>query len=100
MGFDYKMDLALLGGICAKESIPAILKTLYNLDNADKKNNLKEKISLRTAISFLIFTSLYCPCLNTLLAIKNELNILISSLLLIFYTVTAFFFAYLFSIFI
>ena len=90
LGFDYKMDIALLGGIFAKESVPIILKTLYNIDDNDSSNEMKTKIPFKRGVTFLIFTMLYCPCINTLIAIKNELGILISTFLVFFYFMLAF----------
>ena len=100
LGFDYKMDISLLGGIFAKESVPVILKTLYNINDSDNKEDIKNKIPIQTGITFLIFTMIYCPCINTLITIKGELGSIITVFLMLFYIVLAFIVSFLFKIFI
>lgn len=100
LGFDYKMNIALIGGFFTKESVPIILKTLYNICSDDEKKDTKNKIPITTGIIFLIFTMIYCPCINTLLAIKNELGSVFSMFLVIFYLILAFGTSFLFKIFI
>lgn len=91
LGFSPKMNIALVGGVFAKETIPAILKTLYNYEESNKNTEIKNEIPLKVGISFLIFCSLYCPCINTIIAIKNELNLFYSVLFTSYYTFLSFF---------
>ena len=90
LGFNWKIDIALLGGIFAKESIPSILKTLYL---SDKNVKIESNFNLPTIISFIFFILFYCPCINTILAIFSEIGGFFTIFSLLFYTM----FSYLFS---
>ena len=94
LGFNWKMDIALICGIFAKESIPSILKTMYTNDNngSDIRSNLK----LPVIISFIFFILFYCPCINTILAIFNEIGLFFTIFITLFYTL----FSYCFSFFV
>jgi len=75
IGFNWKMSVAILTGLSAKEVVVSTLKVLYaddsskniNSDIPDEKNKglmdaLKKDISIPSAIAFLIFIMLYIPC--------------------------------------
>ena len=96
LGFNSNMNIALIGGIFAKETIPAILKTLYKSNNNEDFKNIKNEIPLKNGISFIIFCSLYWPCINTILVIKNELNLMYCFLFTLYYTCLAFFSSFFF----
>lgn len=63
--FDWKMNSSLLVGISHKELIVSSLSVLNKRD---------EKIQPQVALPFLIFISLYCPCIATLIVIARELT--------------------------
>lgn len=79
-GFDWKSNIALVGGIAAKEVIVATLGTAYSLGDVDPEESEGLSTRLRndtswtwiTAISFLIFVMLYSPCFVTVVAIAKE----------------------------
>ena len=68
LGFDWRMSVALLSGLAAKEVVVSTLGVLYALgEGADEKNaqlqaKLKANISLPAAIAFIVFVMIYLPC--------------------------------------
>jgi ferrous iron transport protein B len=80
MGFDWRTNVALLGGFAAKEVIVATLGTAYSLGEVEpeKAESLSEKLSKDphwnplTAFTLLLFVMLYNPCIATLVTIKKE----------------------------
>ncbi len=73
IGFNWKMSVAILTGLSAKEVVVSTLKVLYvdknnnNSDVPDEENQglikaLRKDISIPSAIAFLIFIMLYLPC--------------------------------------
>ncbi|MBQ9537607.1 MAG: ferrous iron transport protein B [Desulfovibrionaceae bacterium] len=80
IGFNWRTDVALLGGIAAKEAIVSTLGTAYSLgsevgdDDAPLSQLLKQDPSWNkgVALSLLVFVLLYSPCFVTLVVIKQE----------------------------
>ncbi len=80
MGFDWRTNVALLGGFAAKEVIVATLGTAYSLGEVEpeKAESLSEKLSKDphwnplTAFTLLLFVMLYNPCIATLVTIRKE----------------------------
>jgi ferrous iron transport protein B len=80
MGFDWRTNVALLGGFAAKEVIVATLGTAYSLGEVDTKNaeTLSEQLrkapgwNRLTAFTLLLFVMLYNPCIATLVTIRRE----------------------------
>ncbi|MBI4963817.1 MAG: ferrous iron transport protein B [Desulfomonile tiedjei] len=80
MGFDWRTNVALLGGFAAKEVIVATLGTAYSLGEVEpeKAESLSEKLSKDPhwnplkAFTLLLFVMLYNPCVATLVTIKKE----------------------------
>lgn len=89
LGFDWKMSVCLVSGLAAKEFIVGTMAVLYRLDDVDGDNkSQKEQIrnakhtygpqkgepvfTLPIALSFLVFSMIYMPCIATFLAIKKE----------------------------
>ncbi|MDR3204433.1 MAG: ferrous iron transport protein B [Deltaproteobacteria bacterium] len=79
-GFDWQTNIALIGGVAAKEVVISTLGTAYSLGevDADASEALADKIkkdshwTKANAISLMIFTLLYSPCFVTLMVIKRE----------------------------
>ncbi|MGC9052950.1 MAG: nucleoside recognition domain-containing protein, partial [Candidatus Hydrogenedens sp.] len=80
IGFDWKVNIALIGGMAAKEVIVGTLGTVYHMEISDNINpdslsaNLtrhKEWYPLR-AFTLMIFVMLYAPCVATLVTIGRE----------------------------
>lgn len=80
MGFDWRTNVALLGGFAAKEVIVATLGTAYSLGEVDNKkaDNLAEQLRKEpgwnplVAFTLLLFVMLYNPCIATLVTIRKE----------------------------
>ncbi len=84
LGFSWKMDIALLTGVVAKELVVSTLGVMYSTDeivadDADALSNdshlqqaLVQAVSLPAAVAFMVFILLYFPCIATFVAIKNE----------------------------
>lgn len=79
-GFDWRTDVALLGGIAAKEAIVSTLGTAYSLGEQDPEDatSLAERLSQdpawnkATALSLMLFVLLYSPCFVALVVIRQE----------------------------
>lgn len=79
-GFDWRTNIALVGGFAAKEVIVSTLGTAYSLGAHPEAGNqsLGERIKSDpnwnplTAISAIIFVLLYAPCFVTVVTIARE----------------------------
>ncbi len=79
-GFDWRENVALLGGLAAKEVIVGTLGTAYSLGETDPGNSAGLSTRLRTdpswtplrAIVTMIFVLLYSPCIATLAVMRRE----------------------------
>jgi ferrous iron transport protein B len=89
LGFDWKMSVALLTGVSAKEVVVGTLGVLYQTENSDKGTQpLIEKLQnqyytsgIKTgkpvftplvALSFMLFILIYFPCIGVVSAISRE----------------------------
>ena len=88
MGFDWKMSIALLAGLPAKEIIISTMGVLYQSNVDESTVNLQEKLisevhdrgklkgekvfNTASALAFLVFILVYFPCIGTVAAINNE----------------------------
>lgn len=79
-GFDWRANIALIGGIAAKEVVISTLGTAYSLGEIDEDNEstLADRIradahwTKANAVALLLFTLLYSPCFVTLAVIRQE----------------------------
>ncbi|MCI5167576.1 MAG: ferrous iron transport protein B, partial [Candidatus Electrothrix sp. GM3_4] len=79
-GFDWRTNIALVGGFAAKEVIISTLGTAYSLGEVDPENttSLKERLAGDShwnpiaALAFLAFIMFYSPCFVTVVAIAKE----------------------------
>jgi ferrous iron transport protein B len=79
-GFDWRVNIALIGGIAAKEVIVSTLGTAYSLGDVDPEDAapLSQRLasdpdfSRATAVSLIIFILLYAPCFVTVVAMAKE----------------------------
>lgn len=75
LGFgDWKIVTALVSGLTAKEAVISTLSILLNIGTADLSLMLPSLFTPLTAVSFLIFTLLYTPCVAAIATIRRELN--------------------------
>jgi len=79
-GFDWRTNMALVGGFAAKEVVVSTLGTAYSLGEVDPEETrlLSDKLasapgwSPLTALSLIIFTIFYAPCFVTVVCIARE----------------------------
>ena len=79
-GFDWRTNIALVGGFAAKEVIISTLGTAYSLGEVDPDNttSLKDRLindpnwNPVVALSVLAFIMFYAPCFVTIVAIAGE----------------------------
>jgi ferrous iron transport protein B len=80
LGFDYRTNIALVGGFAAKEIVISTLGTVYSLGdvNPDEAGSLSERLKNNPdwnpllAFTLIIFTMLYVPCIVTVIMIRRE----------------------------
>jgi len=97
-GFDWRTNIALIGGFAAKEVIVSTLGTAYSMGEV----NVEEPESLGTrlkndqawnrvvAVSALIFIMFYAPCFVTVVCIAKESSWKWATFSMVFNTVFAF----------
>ena len=78
-GFDWRTNIALVGGFTAKEVIVSTLGTAYSLgDVGEETDTLTERIAADpqwtpvTALSLIVFVLIYAPCFVTVVAMARE----------------------------
>lgn len=78
-GFDWRMNIALVGGFAAKEVIISTLGTAYSLGEVEAEEATPlaemlatEGLSLAAGLSLMVFILLYSPCFPTVVAIGKE----------------------------
>jgi len=79
-GFDWRTNIALVGGFAAKEVVVSALGTAYSLGEVDPEEtgSLSETLaktpgwSPLVALSLIIFTIFYAPCFITVVMIVRE----------------------------
>ena len=88
LGFDWKMSIALVAGLPAKEIVVSTMGVLYQSSNEESTLNLQQNLqnevhsrgpragekvfSMPAALAFLVFILLYFPCVGVIATIKNE----------------------------
>ncbi len=80
LGFDYRINVALVGGFAAKEVVVSTLGTAYSLGDVDPDatGSLSERLvkdpawTPLLAFTLIVFTMLYVPCFVTLISIRRE----------------------------
>jgi ferrous iron transport protein B len=80
LGFDYRTNIALVGGFAAKEVVISTLGTAYSLGDVDpdEAGSLSERLKNNPdwnpllAFTLIIFTMLYVPCIVTVIMIRRE----------------------------
>ena len=75
LGFaDWRMVTALISGFTAKEAVVSTLAVLLNTSMAELGGALTSVFTPLSAVSFLVFTLLYTPCVAAVATIKRELG--------------------------
>jgi ferrous iron transport protein B len=79
-GFDWRTNIALVGGFAAKEVIVSALGTAYSLGEVDPEESRSLVTTIAsspawsplTALSLIVFTIFYAPCFVTVVCIARE----------------------------
>jgi ferrous iron transport protein B len=79
-GFDWRTNIAMLGGFTAKEVIISTLGTVYSMGEveAEDASSLGDRLvkdphwNAVVAVSALVFIMFYAPCFITVICIANE----------------------------
>ena len=75
LGFgDWRMATALISGFTAKEAVVSTMAVLLGTSVASLGSALGTFFTPLTALSFLVFTLLYTPCVAAVAAIRRELG--------------------------
>jgi ferrous iron transport protein B len=79
-GFDWRTNIALVGGFAAKEVVVSTLGTAYSLGevNPEESQSLSQKLAATpgwrplVALSLIVFTIFYAPCFVSVVCISKE----------------------------
>ena len=74
MGLDWRMMVALLSSVVAKENSVASLGVLYNVGEQGLRVVLPSAISHASALSFLVVLMIFIPCVPTISVMKQEME--------------------------
>jgi ferrous iron transport protein B len=72
IGINEQLVIALIFGFIAKEIVIGALAVIYGVEGTALAHHLYSNVSQIQAISFMIFTLIYTPCLSTIATLKNE----------------------------
>ena len=72
IGINEQLVIALIFGFIAKEIVIGALAVIYGVEGSSLAHHLYSNVSQIQAISFMIFTLIYTPCLSTIATLKNE----------------------------
>ncbi|MDE6277084.1 MAG: ferrous iron transport protein B, partial [Muribaculaceae bacterium] len=84
LGFSWRATVAALAGVPAKEIVVSTLGVLYTDDETVDNHRLASRLTaprgasgqadftIASALAFMIFILLYCPCTATVMAIARE----------------------------
>lgn len=75
LGFsDWRISTALISGFTAKEAVISTLSVLANTNTAELANVLPSMFTPMSAVSFLLFSLLYTPCIAAVATLRRELS--------------------------
>ncbi len=68
LGFDWRLSVATVSGLAAKEVVVSTLATLYAVGEADEKSStliakLRQNVDFKAAIALIIIIMIYSPCI-------------------------------------
>ena len=92
LGFDWKMSVATLSGLAAKEVIVSTLGVLYSLgdevkeDDSSLREIIASQMSFASAIAFIVFVMIYLPCVAATVVFSKEAQSLKYTAYLVIFT--------------
>jgi ferrous iron transport protein B len=77
LGFDWKMVVASISGVAAKEVIVSSFGTLFSIEEADEtseglQDKLRNNYHPLVGYNFMLFTLLYFPCMASMAVFRRE----------------------------
>ncbi|PKO46106.1 MAG: ferrous iron transport protein B [Betaproteobacteria bacterium HGW-Betaproteobacteria-22] len=72
IGINHELAIALIFGFVAKEIVVGALAVIYGLQGDALMAQMASQIDWVQAMSFMLFTLIYTPCLSTIATIRNE----------------------------
>jgi ferrous iron transport protein B len=72
VGINSQLAIALIFGFVAKEIVVGALAVIYGLQGDALMTQMATQIDWVQAMSFMLFTLIYTPCLSTIATLKNE----------------------------
>ena len=72
IGINRELAIALIFGFVAKEIVVGALAVIYGLQGDALMAQMATQIDWVQAMSFMLFTLIYTPCLSTIATLKNE----------------------------
>lgn len=72
IGINRELAIALIFGFVAKEIVLGALAVIYGLQGDALMTQMATQIDWVQAMSFMLFTLIYTPCLSTIATLKNE----------------------------
>jgi len=72
LGINNQLAIALIFGFVAKEIVIGALAVIYGLQGDALMAQMATQIDWVQAMSFMLFTLIYTPCLTTIATLKNE----------------------------
>lgn len=73
-GLDWRLNVALLSSLVAKENSIATLGVLYGAEEEGLRKAISENVSHASLISFLVILMLFIPCFPTIAVIRSEVE--------------------------
>lgn len=75
LGFgDWRISTSLITGFTAKEAVVSTMSVLCGTSMSNLPQTLGSFFTLLSAVSFLVFTLLYTPCVAAIAAIRREMD--------------------------
>jgi ferrous iron transport protein B len=72
IGINHELAIALIFGFVAKEIVVGALAVIYGMQGDALMAQMATQIDWVQAMSFMLFTLIYTPCLSTIATIRNE----------------------------
>lgn len=75
LGFgDWRIATSLISGFSAKEAVVSTMSVLVGVGSTELSSALSAMFTPASAVSFLVFTLLYTPCVAAVTTVKKELD--------------------------
>jgi ferrous iron transport protein B len=72
IGIDDQLAIALIFGFVAKEIVIGALAVIYGMEGNALMGLMAQKLDWVQAMSFMLFTLIYTPCLSTIATLRSE----------------------------